>query len=287
MSAESSERNIGRVVIELRPGLPNAIALETAMRLAQAFKFEIRGLFIDNEEMETLSELTITRTVSFSGKTLKQPSRNEIEREALLAVSSMRRQFNKMAERAMLQHQFMTVRDHPVRAIRTACDRNIGETILVLTERLALHHLGEIQELLVSAENLWGILMVAPGAKRRTGPVILKVESMDGVSKMLKSAELLASPENGAIILVTDEDSDVLGKRSAELYETVDPSSRVQVLSAQIPDDRPDLMRETIRRLRGGLVIAEFGGSLVQDGKNLKALANALDCPLMITTPSG
>ena len=40
------------------------------------------------------------------------------------------------------------------------------------------------------------------------------------------------------------------------------------------------VIAETLRRLRGGIVICQFGGLVVPDEGDLRPLASALECPL-------
>ena len=41
-------------------------------------------------------------------------------------------------------------------------------------------------------------------------------------------------------------------------------------------------MAETLRRLRGGMVICRFGGLVVPDEGDLRPLASVLECPLFL-----
>jgi len=41
-------------------------------------------------------------------------------------------------------------------------------------------------------------------------------------------------------------------------------------------------MAETLRRLRGGIVIGQYGGLLVPDEGDLRPLLAALECPLFL-----
>ena len=43
-----------------------------------------------------------------------------------------------------------------------------------------------------------------------------------------------------------------------------------------------EAVAETLRRLKGGFVISQFGGLVVPAEGDLKALAAALDCPLLL-----
>ena len=42
------------------------------------------------------------------------------------------------------------------------------------------------------------------------------------------------------------------------------------------------MIAETLRRLRGGFVICQFGGLVVPDEGDLRPLASVLECPLFL-----
>jgi hypothetical protein len=46
-------------------------------------------------------------------------------------------------------------------------------------------------------------------------------------------------------------------------------------------------MAETLRRLRGGMVVCQFGGLVVPAEGDLRPLAAALECPLFLVRADG
>ena len=283
MNAGGAVGKIGRVVIELRSGTPNAVAMQEALHMASAFGSELEGLFISDAELDHIAGLSVARSISASGRKIVNQISTDLAREIFLSSQSMRRQFDQLASRADLKHQFKTVRDQPIHAMLRACAQDNTGSILVLSETLALGHIAEIHELLKGATTLQAILLVGPGAERRAGPVVIVPEKTASVPDMLMAAEVLAKKDQKIIIFLSDEDAGELSRRSEKLHKTLQPGNRLNILTALLPDEQPAVMTEAIRRLRGGLVIAEYGGRLMPCRENLVTLATALECPLMIS----
>ena len=192
MNAGSAAGKIGRVVIELRSGTPNAVAMREALHMASAFGSELEGLFISDAELDHIAGLSVARSISASGRKIVNQVSTNLAREIFLSSQSMRRQFNQLASRADLKHQFKTVRDQPMHAMLNACTQDKTGSILVLSETLALNHIAEIHQLLQGATNLQAILLVGPAAERHTGPVVIVPEKTANVPDMLIAAEVLA-----------------------------------------------------------------------------------------------
>ena len=65
--AETGE-NQGRVVLHLGSVHPSTIALEAAVRIAQAFQSEIESLFVEDEQLFDCAAYGFVREVSLSGR---------------------------------------------------------------------------------------------------------------------------------------------------------------------------------------------------------------------------
>ena len=283
MSKNTSHRKIGRVVIELSAGTPNAIALHEAMAMAHALDSEIEGLYITNQELEHVTRLTAARSLSATGRKVAHDAARTLKREILLASRSMQRQFDELAEAAKLRHRFRTIAGQPIEEMCRACADEEKASLLVLSETLALGHINEIDELLTQPSNLGGLLMVGPGARERSGPAVIVPENMAGVEAMLDLAQALIAKDKPIIIFLAGDDDQALRKDADQLHATLKPDERLNILSAKIPGHQPQVMAEAIMRLKGGLVIAQYGGALLPAKNSIFPLATALACPLLIT----
>jgi hypothetical protein len=56
----------------------------------------------------------------------------------------------------------------------------------------------------------------------------------------------------------------------------------VRIQSADVARGAAAVIAETLRRLRGGMVICRFGGLVVPDEGDLRPLASVLECPLFL-----
>ena len=283
MSENTSHRKIGRVLIELSAGTPNTIALHEAMAMAHALDSEIEGLFITDQELEYVTRLTAARTLSASGRKVGQDAARTLKREIFLASRSMQRQFDELAEAAKLRHRFRTIEGQPIEEMCRACADDEKASLLVLSETLALGHINEIDVLLTQPSNLSGLLMVGPGALRRSGPAVIVPDDMAGVEAMLEMAQALISKDKPIIIFLAGDDDHALSQNADQLHATLQPDERLNILSAKIPGHQPQVMTDAIMRLKGGLVIAQYGGALLPAKTGIMPLATALACPLLIT----
>ena len=278
-----SDTKIRRIVIELRGASPSAIALSEAIHLANALDAELNGLFISDAELQTISRLSVARTLTTTGQKVAQSAANKLERDIYLTSRSMERQFDQMATQAKLKHKFKSVQNQPIEAVLSDCsDNDDCASILVLSETLALKHLDEIDELMTSTSGLRGILMVGAGAEQRVGPAIIAPETEPQVETMIEYGRALANADQPIILFHASDDEDVLQRRAEYLHQSIKPDPRIKLLSAHLPTSQPAVSAEAIRRLNGGLVIAEYGGELVAGKGELMALATALACPLLI-----
>jgi hypothetical protein len=56
----------------------------------------------------------------------------------------------------------------------------------------------------------------------------------------------------------------------------------IRIEPAEIDRGEAAVVAETLRRLRGGFVIGQYGGLLVPDEGDLRPLLAALECPLFL-----
>ena len=100
---------------------------------------------------------------------------------------------------------------------------------------------------------------------------------------MLRTAERLAALEGTEIILLliaTDEER--LQQMDGEARLVMEARDDVDIKWAEVARGEAAVIAETLRRLKGGFVICQFGGLVVPDAGDLRPLASALECPLLL-----
>jgi hypothetical protein len=100
---------------------------------------------------------------------------------------------------------------------------------------------------------------------------------------MLMTAERMAALDTGIIVLLllaTHEEQ--LADMEGQARLLIGGREDVRIELAEIDRGEARVMAETLRRLRGGFVIGQYGGLLVPDEGDLRPLLAALECPLFL-----
>ena len=139
--AQSGEDR-GRVVLQLRSARPSTIALEAAVRIAQAFQSEIESLFVEDEQLIDCTGFAFVREVSLSGRERRAMSAERLAQDLSLAAKGARRQIATLARRAEVPLRSRTVRDEPLRALSIACAQTGPWNVVALGEPVTTGNAG-------------------------------------------------------------------------------------------------------------------------------------------------
>jgi hypothetical protein len=273
----------GRVVLHLRSGCPSAIALEAAVRIARAFQSEIESVFVQDEQLMDCADYDFVREMSLTGRQQRPMSRDAVARDMHLAAVGARRQIEELARRAEVPLRSRVVRDEPLRALSIACAETGPWNVVALAEPFTGSTGGMLKQLLVEIAGATGLVLVGPQARRITGPTIVAIEDIDQLPTMLKAAERLAAlDETEVVLLLVASDDERLQWMDGQARLVAEARDNVRIASAEVHRGEAAVIAETLRRLRGGFVIGQFGGLVVPDEGNLRPLALALECPLFL-----
>lgn len=279
----SSGEDSGRVVLQLGARTPSAIALSAAIRIAQAFQSEIESLFVENQQLLDCTSFSFVREVSLTGRWSRTVSREEMAFGLRLAANDARRQVEKLARQADVPLRSRVVRDEPLRAISVACAETGPWNVVVLAEPLSPRDGGFLKQVMLEIDGATGLGIVGPKAQRCSGSAIVAVEDTERLPGMLMTAERMAAVDIGTIVLLllaTQEDQ--LAHMEGQARLVVGGREDVRIELAEIDRGEAAVMAETLRRLRGGFVIGQYGGLLVPDEGDLRPLLAALECPLFL-----
>ena len=122
-----------------------------------------------------------------------------------------------------------------------------------------------------------------PKAQRVTGSIVVAVEDTAQLPDLLRTAERLAALDEAEIVLLLiAPDEEHLYQMDGEARLVVEARPDVRIQSAAVARGEAAVIAETLRQVRGGIVICRFGGLVVPDGGDLRPLASVLECPLFI-----
>jgi hypothetical protein len=280
--AESGEDR-GRVVLHLRSGIPSTVALEAAVRVARAFGSDLESLFVEDEQLFDCAAYGFVREVSFSGLHSRTISLDAMMRDLHLAAQGARRQVEAMARKAEVPLRCRVVRDEPLRALSIACAESGPWNVVALAEPFTGGTGATLKQVLMEVAGSTGLIAVGPKARRVTGEVVVALEDTAQLPDMLRAAERLAALDGAEIVLLliaTDEER--LAQMDGEARLVVEAREGVRIHWAAVARGEAAVIAETLRQLRGGMIICQFGGLVVPDEGDLRPLASVLECPLFL-----
>ena len=280
--AEAAEAR-GRVVLQLRTVNPNEVAIEAAVRVAQAFQSGIEALFVEDMQVFDLASFPFAREISLTGRRKRAISSSEIEQEFRLAFASLQRRIEAMAKSAEVPIRQRIVRDDPITALAATCAECGPWNVVALAEPFGTMSSESLRRLFDAVADATGLVLVGPKARRTTGPVIVAVEDVDRLPSMIRAGERLASVTGGPIVILPIADDDERVRwMEAQARLLLGERTDAQIMAAGSARGATEVVAETLRRLHGGFVVSQFGGLVVPADRDLKALAAALECPLLL-----
>ncbi len=272
----------GRVVLRMRGGAASPLAVEAAMRLARAFRGELRGLFIEDEDLLSLAGLPFAQEISLTGRR-SRPLSIELVREEMGAASkAMEREFARLTRAARVPARFEVVQGVAEDALRSV----MKEGILAIGEPLTLAGRSAIHGMMSELSGLAGIVLVGGEARRAEGPVLAVIDAESNVALMVDTAEALARLGGESVVLILDaEKPDEAARLEQQAREALDRDTRCHFERMESVTART--VGFLARRAAGGIVVAGFGGLLARDETDAMRTACTLDCPLLLLSGAG
>ncbi len=273
----------GRVVLQLGSAHPSVVALQAAVRVARAFQSEIESLFVEDAQLFDCAAYSFVREVSLTGRQRRVMSAAGMKRDLQLAAQAARRQLETLARRAEVPLRSRVVRDEPLRALAIACAETGPWNVVALAEPFGPNNCSSLRQLLLEVPGTTGLIMVGPKSRPVSGPTIVAVEDMERLPAMLRAASRLAAVDGTQIVLLLiAPDEERLARMDGEARLVVEAREDVRIEQAAVARGESAVIAEALRRLKGGFVICQFGGLIVPEAGNLKALASVLECPLFL-----
>ena len=282
VAAASEQR--GRVVLHLTSGHPNQIALAAAIRVAKAFESEVESLFIEDQNLYACADYPFAVEISLCGRTRRALSVAHVEREFRHAASAIGRQLDQLARCAEVPLRRTVVRDDPFTALARACAERGPWNLIALGDTVGATASDDIRRLFETVLDTTGVILTGPRARRNSGPLVVVLEDIAHLEPMLRTAARLA-PEDGdtpiTLLLVADS-ADKVAWMEGQVRLVLGANQTPQLARAVVEPGGEAVLAEVVRRLQGGLVIAEFGGVLIPASGDIRYLTSSLECPLLL-----
>jgi hypothetical protein len=281
--AEAGEDR-GRVVLRLgSSGCISEIALEAAMRVAQAFQSEIESVFVEDRQLFDLARFPFAREIALSGRRVRALSPGEIEHDIQMQAAALQRKVLAIADSFEVPARTRVVRDEPVRALAIACADSGPWNVITLAEPFTARDATELSELFDAVAGTTGFVLAGPKAQHTTGDVVAVIEDVERVPPMLRAAERIAAATGGtARLLLIDDDAERLEWMEGQVRLALVQRSTINLETVNMSRRNMGAVAEMLRRDGVGFVIARFRGRFVSGDGGLARLAAMLEVPLFL-----
>ncbi len=268
-----------RIVLQVRSGTPNRVALESAFQIARAMHSQIDSLFIENEDLIAMAELPCAREVTLVSGKRGAISPEIMAREMRIVSTAVRRRIEHLARVQQVPFRFNVIREHPAQAV---FDEASPGCVVAMTEPYTLRNAKEFVEFANSYPDVAGFMLVGPHVRTATGSIVLTVERPTDL-ELLTTAERLRSNANSDLtILVIGEDQPKIRETGLAVREMIPPTAHLRITLSRAAYGEAAVVAEAIRKLSGGLTVARMDGMLTPGQGALRRLLGALECPLLL-----
>lgn len=286
--AEAGEDR-GRVVLALNSSgdLPN-VALESAVRMAQAFHSELESVFVDDEQLYDLAAFPFAQEISISGDRSRGLSPDLLKKDVAATASRLEQRVTAAAAVSRVRSRSRTVQGEPVSSLAAACAEKGPWNVVTLGATYSGQQAEHLATLYRNVDATTGFVLSGANARRTGGPVVGLVEDIDLVPGVLRAVERLARTTGGrAHLWLLDDDADQLAWLEAQVRLTL--GLKLAAVTVQTVDMTQTSIEDLGRRLsaiQAGFTIARFGGRIAPFDEDCEmctvALADLLEGPLFI-----
>lgn len=273
----------GRVVLQLCPTRRGDLALEAAIRVAQAFQSEVESIFVEDIDLIELARFPFAREIPFSGRGARAIGSADVEQDMQYVLAQSQRRLTALARAAEVPLRHRVVRADPIAALASACAETGPWNVVALSDPLGTGATRSLRALFDAVSGATGLVLTGPRARRITGPVVVAAENAEHLPGLLKAAARLA-PVAGSdtLLLLVAGDAEQMYWLESQARLLLSEQPELTIAEAHVTHGSAAVAAEALRRLGPGFVIAEFGGLVVPDADDLRPLMVALECPLFL-----
>lgn len=277
--------NRGRVLLRLRSGRPNALAVDMAIRIAQAYQARLESLFVEEPQIVDGALHPFVNEICLSGRTIRSLEVRDVEAIFGYESRQARRLIEARAVAAGVPFAPRRMRDESLRALSVACAENGPWNVIVLADPVLPDEPHSPLQMLTEIADATAVVVVGPRVAQCSGPIVIAVETADRLDGMLRLAERLSEVggDTAPIDLLPVGETVAEGREiESQLRLALGADQRVRILMALATLGSSAVAVEAVRRVSPGLVIAQASGSIAGGHGDSRALAQLLDCPIIL-----
>lgn len=256
--SDKDDDELTRIIVALDAASPSKTLLKTAVELAARLNAELRGIFVEDEDLLRLAGLPFARQFAMTRTGASAFDTQTTERELKLLAARARRAFEEAARRNKIRHSFHVVRGQLSTAL--AAGAAAGDLVVMLgRSRPLLRYFRTGRPSRAFLLNLdCSVLLVESGVELpRT--IFAAFDGSESSVRALRLAERLATASNSSldvILLVESKDDQVgLSARAREILA----GSLTQFWIEAIPAENFEALCERVHGTNAGLLVLGAG----------------------------
>ena len=302
--AEADEAR-GRVILRSSSWLPNDVAIQAAMLVANAFNSEVELLLVEDSQRVNFANFPFAKEFSLHGGQARAISAEAVRAEIDAAFKIARQRVAAACAEHEVPVYEHIVRDDPVQALASACARRGPWNMIAIAETFGTPMSFSLDEVFDGVDDATGIIIAGPEARapaalggkpqggkvgrpirRRSpssGPVVLAVEDAVHIQGMLRVGRYLAAAlKVEVVILIVAGTDEALARTEAEVRLLLADESAVRLARSDTIFGEQAAVADFIRRQNGSFLIAQYGGITAPRARSLRPLTGALPCPALL-----
>lgn len=255
--------SIRRILVALDASSNSRAALTTAIELAETFKSEILGLFVEDINLFRLAELPFAREVLYAESKLQQLEQEGIQRKLRARAAILKRELDEMAAEHRVTSTFRVIRGPVSQELLAAALESdllalgrVGQSILRRTR------LGSTAKMVVDRATS-AVLLVK--SEVEAGPIIALYDGSATGDRILRLAATLAERSKDLRVLVWAANEEEAFERR-QLAVAILDRLPFQVQYQHLSGDNPGLILQWVSRQKASLLLLGRGDThLPQD----------------------
>lgn len=272
-------RDDGSRIVICFGGAPASLAtLDTVVTVARAFRGEIEGVFIEDQQLVTLATLPFAREVSLVSRRSRALTPDRLARDIRAMASAMRERMEELAARASVPFRFAGALANLEQFFGGVQAEKLP--FLALAEPLETQRVAELHRILTGRMDVGGLIITGPRAHRHRGPVVAIVEDSNNAKRVIATAARLAAAGASPLIVVPASHDAALAEAVEAASSEVSPMAAARIEHATLEDAAGAI--RVLRRLGSGLLVAELGGAFLPDETALQRLAALIESPMLL-----
>lgn len=278
--AEAGESR-GRVVLHCGYSpAANDAALKVALHIAKAYRSELEGLLVENQQIFALAGHEFAHEIALADGVVQALDTGDLQRQHRALFEAESRHIHKAAAVAGIEARVQTVHDDDITALVRCCAALGPWNVVVLAEPMDGAGGEMIGRVLTAVQDATGVVAVPRRGRLSNGPVVVTVEDEDRMSTMLRTAERLASVTGAEIrLLLTAGGEDELHWLEAQARLLVADNNRCSISLNDASRFPASAIADRVGTMQASFLIAKHGG-LVLPYEDSRSLTSALRCPV-------